>query len=60
MLSKEDTWAIVLSLAIAFILVTCIAFFLCRGNRRLKKARAEKAAARSRSRNNHDGAEVAY
>lgn len=57
MLSKEETWAIILSLAIAFILVTCIGFFLWRGNRRLKRARAEKAAARSRARNNHDGAE---
>ena len=58
MLSTEDTWAIILSLSITIIIVSAVAFYLWRGNRRLKKARAEEVAARSRTRNNHDGAKV--
>ena len=57
-LTTEETLAIILSLSIAFILVTAIAFFLWRGNRRLKKARAEHVAARSRARNNHISGKV--
>ena len=56
MLSTEDYWAIILSLVISFTLAVSIAFFLWRGNRRLKKAREEAKA--QRSRNNHEGAQV--
>ena len=56
MLSTEDYWAIILSLAISFIIAVSLAFFLWRGNRRIKKAHAEAKA--QRSRNNHEGAQV--
>lgn len=56
MLSTEDYWAIILSLVISFTIAVSIAFFLWRGNRRLKKAREEAKA--QRSRNNHEGAQV--
>jgi len=56
MLSDTDKWAIGLSLSISIFLVIAILYFLWRGNRRLKKGRAEDAAARSRARNNHNGA----
>ncbi|KAJ7374560.1 hypothetical protein OS493_004898 [Desmophyllum pertusum] len=55
MLMPEDYWAIILSLVISFILAVSLAFFLWRGNRRIKKAREETKAQRSRS--NHDGAQ---
>lgn len=60
MLSPEEYWAIILSLAISLFLAISIAFFLWRGNRRIKKARKEAKEQRTshRSRNNHVGAEV--
>ncbi|XP_020623684.1 uncharacterized protein LOC110061179 [Orbicella faveolata] len=59
MLSPEEYWAIILSLAISLFLAISIAFFLWRGNRRIKKARKEAKEQRTshRSRNNHVGAE---
>ncbi|CAH3193422.1 unnamed protein product, partial [Porites evermanni] len=57
-LTKEETWAIILASSITMVLVSSIAFFLWRGNRRLKKARAADLAERSRTRNSHHGARV--
>lgn len=56
-LSAEGSWAIILALSITIILVSSIAFFLWRGNRRLKKARAADLEARSRARNGKNGAQ---
>ena len=60
MLSPEEYWAIILSLTISLFLAITIAFFLWRGNRRIKKAHKEAKEQRTshRSRNNHVGAEV--
>ena len=52
-LTKEETSAIILALSITIVLVSFIALFLCRGNRRLKKARAADLAERSRARKGH-------
>ena len=57
-LTKEETWVIILASSITMVLVSSIAFFLWRGNRRLKKARAADLAERSRTRNSHHGARV--
>ena len=57
-LTKEETSAIILALSITIVLVSFIALFLCRGNRRLKKARAADLAERSRARKSHHGARV--
>lgn len=57
LLSTEDTVAIILSLSIAFIIGVFIAFFLLRGNRRIKKAKAMRETARSQARRGHDGAQ---
>ena len=57
-LTKEETSAIILALSITIVLVSFIALFLCRGNRRLKKARAVDLAERSRARKGHHGARV--
>ena len=60
MLSPQEYWAIILSLAISLFLAISIAFFLWRGNRRIKKAHKEAKERRTsqRSRNNHVGAQV--
>ena len=60
MLTPEEYWAIILSLAISLFLAISLAFFLWRGNRRIKKAREEAKVQRTtqRSRNNHEGAQV--
>ena len=60
MLSPEEYWAIILSLAISLFLAISLAFFLWRGNRRIKKAHEEAKVRRTsqRSRNNHEGAQV--
>lgn len=57
-LTKKETWAIILALSITIVLVSFIALFLWRGNRRLKKARAADLAERSRTRKSHHGARV--
>lgn len=59
MLSPQEYWAIILSLAISLFLAISIAFFLWRGNRRIKKAHKEAKERRTsqRSRNNHVGAQ---
>lgn len=54
-LSPEQYWAIILSISIAFLLLVFIAFFLWRGNRRIKKLQKEGKAQKSRK--NHRGAE---
>ena len=60
MLSPEEYWAIILSLAISIFLAISIAFLLWRGNRRIKKAHKEAKEQRTsqRSRNNNLGAQV--
>ncbi|XP_029184465.1 uncharacterized protein LOC114952651 isoform X1 [Acropora millepora] len=57
LLSTEDTVAIILSLSIAFIIGVFIAFFLLRGNRRIKKAKAMRETARSQARRGQNGAQ---
>lgn len=59
MLSPEEYWAIILSLAISLFLAISIAFFIWRGNRRIKKAHKEAKEQRTsqRYRNNLVGAQ---